>query len=88
MMEQLNSFAEGILVTSRMEETELPVVLCVLHKMRQLFEVELHEDVMRLVQELTPKEFLDSVYKVTTMKHPQGEIRMGKAEYLHMLSLH
>jgi hypothetical protein len=77
MMDQLASLAKGMLVISRME-TDLPVVLCVLHTVQQLFEVELHEDVIRLVQELTPTELLDAVYKViSTMKHPQEEISMG-----------
>jgi hypothetical protein len=78
-MDQLASFARGILVTSRME-TNLPMILHVLHKVQQLFEVELHEDVIRLVQELTPVELLDAVYNITTMKHPQKGIGAGKVE--------
>jgi hypothetical protein len=86
MMDQLVSLAKGILLSSRME-TDLPEVLCVLCKVRQLFEIELHEDVIRLVQELTPTELLGAVYKVITMKNPQ-EISIGKVEYLHAMSLH
>jgi hypothetical protein len=77
MMDRLVSFASRILVASRMER-DLSVVSCVLHKLRQLFEVELHEDVMRLVQELIPTELLDAVYSVTTVKHVRGTLAMGK----------
>lgn len=85
MMDHLASFASKILVASRMERN-LSVVLCVLHNLRQLFEVELHEDVMRLVQELTPTELLDAVHSVITVKHIQGAMAVGKVELFHTIS--
>jgi hypothetical protein len=85
MMERLVSFASRILVASRMER-DLSVVSCVLYKLQQLFEVELHEDVMRLVQELIPTELLDAVYSVTTVKYVRGTLAMGKVELFRTVS--
>jgi hypothetical protein len=85
MMDRLVSFASRILVAARMER-DLSVVSCVLYKLRQLFEVELHEDVMKLVQELIPTELLDAVYSVTTVKYVRGTLTMGKVELFHTVS--
>jgi hypothetical protein len=79
MMDRLASFASRILVASKMER-DLSVVSCVLHKLQWLFEIELHEDVMKLVQELIPTELLDAVYSVTTVKYMRGAVVMGKVE--------
>lgn len=76
-MAELTSFAREILATARMV-TDSHVVFTVLHQMRQLYEVELHEDVMRLVQSLTPPEFLNAVHSASTLKHPQVGTAMGK----------
>lgn len=72
-------------MASRMER-DLSVVSCVLYKLQQLFEVELHEDVMRLVQELIPTELLDAVYSVTTVKYVRGTLAMGKVELFRTVS--
>ncbi|XP_069700137.1 serine-protein kinase ATM isoform X2 [Periplaneta americana] len=75
MMDQLATPAKGLLVTSKME-TNLSVVLNMLQKTRQLFEVEIHESVMKFAQEAMPLELLDAVYKITKMKVPQARNNM------------
>jgi hypothetical protein len=83
MMAKLASFAQKILATARMK-TNLDVVFTVLHEMRQLYEVELHEDVMRLVQGLTPAALLNAVHNVATMNHAQVGVGMGKIEQFYI----
>lgn len=83
MMAKLNSFARKILLTARME-TDLHVVFSVLHKMRQLYEVELHDNVMELVQGLTSAELLGAVYSEAKINCARVGLPMGKIEHFYI----
>jgi hypothetical protein len=85
MMAKLASFAQKILSTARME-ANLDVLFSVLHKMRQLYEVELHDRVMELVQGLTSAELLSAVHNEATINRAQVGVDVGKIEefYINM----
>lgn len=79
MMDKLASFAQKILLTARME-ANLHVLFSVLHKMRQLYEAELHDNVMELVHGLTSAELLNTVHSVATINLARVGVDMGKTE--------
>jgi hypothetical protein len=83
MMAKLASFARKILLTPRME-ANLDVLFSVLHKMRQLYEVELHGNVMELVQGLTSAELLSAVHSEATINRARVGVDVGKIEQFHI----
>lgn len=82
-MHKLASFAQKILLTARME-ANLHVLSSVLHKMRHLYEVELHDDVMKLVHGLTSAALLDTVHSVATINLARVGVDMGKIEQFYI----
>jgi hypothetical protein len=83
MMDKLALFARKILSTAKME-ANLDVLFSVLHKMRQLYEVELHDNVMELVHGLTSAELLNTVYSLATINLAQVGVDMGKIEHFYI----
>lgn len=83
MMDKLASFAQKILLTAKME-ANLDVLFSVLYKMRQLYEVELHDDVMELVHVLTSAELLNTLHSVATINLAQVGVDMGKIEQFYI----
>ena len=83
-MAKLASFAQKILLTAK-TEANLDVLFSVLHKMRQLYEVELHDDVMELVHGLTSAELLNAVHSVhvDTINLAQVGVDVGKLEQFY-----
>jgi len=82
-MDKLASFARKILLTAR-KEANLDVLFSVLHKMRQLYEVELHDKVMELVHGLTSAELLNTVHSVAMINLAQVGVDMGKIEQFYI----
>jgi len=82
-MDKLASFAQKILLTAKME-ANLDVLFSVLYKMRQLYEVELHDDVMELVHVLTSAELLNTLHSVATINLAQVGVDMGKIEQFYI----
>jgi len=83
MTDKLASFAQKILSTAR-REANLNVLSSVLHKMRQLYEVELHDDIMELVHGLTSADLLNTVHSVATINLAQVGVDMGKKEQFYI----
>ena len=83
-MAKLASFAQKILLTAK-TEANLDVLFSVLHKMRQLYEVELHDDVMELVHGLTSAELLNAVHSVhvAMINLAQVGVDVGKTEQFY-----
>jgi len=77
MMDKLASFAQKILLTAK-KEANLDVLFSALYKMRQLYEVELHDDVMEFVHGLKSVELLNTVHSVATINLAQVGVDMGK----------
>ena len=59
-------------MTSRIERN-LTVAHTILYEIHEMFELELHEDVLMLLQQLMPAELLDAVYSIATMRQVQTE---------------
>jgi len=83
MMDKLASFAQKILLKAKVE-ANLDVLLSVLYKMRQLYEVELHDDVMELVHGLTSAELLNTMHSVATINLAQVGMDVGKIEQFYV----
>jgi hypothetical protein len=84
MMAKLAPFAQTILSTAKMD-ANVDILFSVLHKMRQLYEVELHDKVMELVQgQLTSAELLNTVYSEATINHAQVGVDVGKIEEFYI----
>jgi len=82
-MDKLASFAQKILLKAKVE-ANLDVLLSVLYKMRQLYEVELHDDVMELVHGLTSAELLNTMHSVATINLAQVGMDVGKIEQFYV----
>jgi hypothetical protein len=83
MMDKLASFAWEILLTAR-KEANLDVLFSVLHKMRQLYEAELHDKVMELVHGLTSTELLKTVHIVAAINLTRLGVDTGKIEQFYI----
>lgn len=66
------------------KEANLSVLFSVLHKMRQLYEVELHDNIMELVHGLTSAELLNTVHSVAMINLARAGVGMGKIELFYI----
>jgi hypothetical protein len=83
MMDKLASFAREILLTAR-KEANLHVLFSVLCCMRQLYELDLHDNVMELVHGLASAELLKTVHSVATIDLSRLGGDMGKIEQFYI----